>query len=90
MKESEKIDKYLDLSRERKKLLKMKVTVIPVVVGTLGMVSKDQENRLGELDLRGRLETTQTTAQEYLEESCKHGKTCCHSDSRGKPPVKTD
>ena len=38
-KESKKIDKYLDLARELKKLKKM-VKVIPIVVGALEMVSK--------------------------------------------------
>ena len=33
MKESEKIDKYLDLARGLKKLWNMKLTVIPIVVG---------------------------------------------------------
>ena len=36
--ESENINKYLDLARElEKKLWSMRVTVIPVVVGALGM-----------------------------------------------------
>ena len=33
-KESEKRDKYLDLARELKKLWNIKVTVIPIVIGT--------------------------------------------------------
>ena len=33
LKESEKKDKYLDRSRELKKLRKMKVTFIPIVIG---------------------------------------------------------
>ena len=40
LKESEKRDKYLDLARELKKLWKMKVTVIPIVIGTLRTVTK--------------------------------------------------
>ena len=36
MKESKKINKYLDLARELKKLGNMKVTMIPIVVGMLG------------------------------------------------------
>ena len=39
LKESENIDKYLDLARELKKLWNMKVTVI-IVIGALGIVSK--------------------------------------------------
>ena len=36
IKESEKLDKYLDLARKMKKLWNMKVTVISIVVGALG------------------------------------------------------
>ena len=35
LKENEKRDKYLDLSRELKKLWNMKVTVIPAVISAL-------------------------------------------------------
>ena len=38
LKESEK--KYLDLGWELKKLLNMKVTVIPIVIGALGTFTK--------------------------------------------------
>ena len=41
LKENEKKDKYPDLARELKKLWHMKVTVIPIVIGTLGIVTKD-------------------------------------------------
>ena len=40
LKESEKKDKYLDLVRELKKLWNMKVTIIPIVIGVLGTVTK--------------------------------------------------
>ena len=40
IKENEKRDKYMDSSRELKKLLNMNVTVIPIVIGALGMISK--------------------------------------------------
>ena len=39
----------------------MRVAVIPVVVGALRSVPKNQEKRLDELDIRGRIETTHTT-----------------------------
>ena len=45
MKRSEKSNKYLDLLTELKNQCNILVTVIPVVVVTLGVVSKD----LGEL-----------------------------------------
>ena len=35
LKECEKKDKYLDLARELKKLWNMKVTIIPIVIGTV-------------------------------------------------------
>ena len=46
LKENEKMDKYLDLTRELKKLWNMRVKVIPVVVGALGTVLKNLETRL--------------------------------------------
>ena len=52
MKESEKRDMYLNLARKLKKLWIMKVTVIPIVIGALGMVLKDLERGLEELKFR--------------------------------------
>ena len=40
LKDSEKKDKYLDLARELKKLWNMKVTIIPIGIGTFGTVTK--------------------------------------------------
>ena len=40
LKENEKKDKYLDLAWELKKRWNMKVTVIPIVIGMLGRVTK--------------------------------------------------
>ena len=40
-KESEKINKFLDLARELKKLWNMKMTVISVVVGALRTLHKE-------------------------------------------------
>ena len=40
LKECEKRDKYLDLARELKKLWKMKMTIIPIVIGAFGTVTK--------------------------------------------------
>ena len=40
LKECEKRDKYLDLARELKKLWNMKVTIIPIVIGAVGTVTK--------------------------------------------------
>ena len=43
-KEKEKVIKYQDLKMELKRLWKMKVKVIPVVIGALGSVSKNLKN----------------------------------------------
>ena len=61
VKEGENLDKYLDLAREQKMLWNMKVTVIPIVVGTPGTVPKNMEKRLCELKIRERIKTIQTT-----------------------------
>ena len=58
LKESENKDKYLDLSRELKKLWNMKVTIVPIVIGALGTITKGLED----LEVGGRVETIQTTA----------------------------
>ena len=63
LKESEKKDKYLDLSRElKKKLWKMIVTIVPIVIGALGTVTKGLLKGLEDLEVSGRVETIQTTA----------------------------
>ena len=62
LKESEKKDKYLDLARELKKLWNMKVTVVPIVIGTLGTITKGLLKCLEDLEIGGRVETIQTTA----------------------------
>ena len=41
--ENKKIGKYLELARELKKLRNMKATVIPIVIGALGVVLKSLE-----------------------------------------------
>ena len=45
IKENEKRDKYLDLAKELKKLQNMEVTVIPIVIGALRTIPKDQVKR---------------------------------------------
>ena len=55
-------DKFPDLTRELKKLWNIKVMIISIVIGGLGTVTKGlvlgQEN----LEIRGHVETIQTTA----------------------------
>ena len=62
LKESEKKDKYLDLARDLKKLWNIKVTVIPIVIGALGTVTKWLIQGLEDLEIRRRVKTIQTIA----------------------------
>ena len=62
LKECEKRDKYLDLAWELKKLWNMKVTITPIVIGALGTITKGLLKGLEDLEVGGRVETTQTTA----------------------------
>ena len=45
-----------------KKLLNMKVTVIPIIIGALGIVTKGLIQGLEDLEIRGREENIQITA----------------------------
>ena len=56
LKESEKKDKYFDLAR------RLKVMVIPIVIGALGTVTKRLVKRLEDLEIKGRVDTIQTTS----------------------------
>ena len=60
LKECEKWDKYLDLARELKKLWKMKVMIVPIVIGAFGTITKGLLKGLEEVG--GRVETIQMTA----------------------------
>ena len=61
-KESEKKDKYLDLARELKKLWNMKVTIVPIMIGALGTITKGLLKGLEDLEVGGWVETIQMTA----------------------------
>ena len=62
LKECEKKDKYLDLARELKKLRKMKVTIVPIVIGAFGTITKGLLKGLEDLEVGGRVETIQMIA----------------------------
>ena len=62
LKESEKKDKYLDLARGLKKRWNMKVTIVPIVIGALGPITKGLLKSMEDLKVGGRVETIQTTA----------------------------
>ena len=61
LKESEKKDKYLYFARELKKLWNMQVTIIPIVIGAFGTVTKGLPKGLEDLEVGRRVETIQTT-----------------------------
>ena len=92
LKESEKKDKYLDLAGELKKMWNMKVTIIPIVIGALGTVTKGLIQGEEDLEIRERVETIQTIAllrsariqRRVLEE------TRCHSHSCERPLANAD
>ena len=46
------MDKYLNLAREQKETVKIKVTVITIGVCNLGMFSKGLEKKTGEIENR--------------------------------------
>ena len=62
LKESKKKDKYLELARELKKLWSIQVTIISIVIGAFGTVTKGLLKGLEDLEVGGRVETIQTTA----------------------------
>ena len=62
LKESEKKDKYFDFPRELKKLWNMKVTIVPIVIGALGTITKGLLKGLEDLEVGRRVETIQTTS----------------------------
>ena len=62
LKECEKKDKYLDLARELKKLWNMKVTIVPILIGAFGTITKGLLKGLDDLEVGGRVDTIQTTA----------------------------
>ena len=62
LKKCEKKDKYLNLARELKNLWNMQVTIIPIVTGAFGTVTKGLLKGLEDLGVGIRVETIQTTA----------------------------
>ena len=60
-KEVEKIERYLDLARELKKVWNMKVIVVPLVVGALGTPAKELEKRLKTIDIETKITELEKT-----------------------------
>ena len=91
LKESEKKDKLLDRARKLKKLCNMNLTIVPIMIGAFGTVTKGLLKGLEDLEVGGIVKTIQTTTflrtariLRRLEE------TCCHSNSSEKTSAKTD
>ena len=61
-KETEKCEKYQDLAREIKRIWKSRTKVVPVVVGTLGSVSKKLAGHLVQIGIKNRTRTMQKSA----------------------------
>ena len=72
----------------------MKVTIVPIVIGALGTITKGLLKGLEDLEVGGRIETIQTTAllrtARILRESWRLEETCYHSDSSEKPSANAD
>ena len=60
-KKVEKIEKYLDLRRELKKVWNMKVTVVQLVVGALGTPAKPLEKRFNTIAIEIKITELQNT-----------------------------
>ena len=61
--EEEKVDRYQDLSFEIKRIHRAsKVTVIPIVIGTTGTVSRNAKSWYGKLDIPDIVGITQLSA----------------------------
>ena len=68
----------------------MKVTIVPIVIGALGTITKGLLRGLEDLEVGGRVETIQTTALLRTARILRLGETCCHSNSSEKPSANTD
>ena len=94
LKEIENRDKYLDLARELKKMWNMKVTVIQIVIGALGTVTKGLVQGLEDLEIMGQWRLSKLLhywdRPEYWEESWRLEETCCHSNSSERPSADAD
>ena len=91
LKECEKRYKYLDLARELKKNYG---TIIPIVIGAFGTVTKRLLKGLEDLEVGDRVETIQTTAllktARILRRVLETWGNCCHSISSERPPANAD
>ena len=70
----------------------MKVTIVQIVIGAFGTVTKGLLKGPVDLEVGGRVETIQTTVLFWTarEESWRLEETCCHSNSSEKPSTDAD
>ena len=69
----------------------MKVTIIPIVIGAFGTVTKRLLKGLEDLEVGGRVENIQTTILLRTAKILRRvEETCCHSNSSERPSTKTD
>ena len=61
-KESKKRDKNLTLCKELKKRWNKRVTVIPIVIGALGTVTKELVKGLEDMEIKGQVDNIQSRA----------------------------
>ena len=83
-KRKQKMNKYLHLARELRKLKNTWLSLITIIVGALGTVPKCLERGLEELEI---IWKTSRLQLKYWEESWRSEETRCHSDSCEVPPA---
>ena len=90
LKEWKRKDKYFDLARELKKLWNMKVTIIPIVIGAFGTVTKGLLKEDLADEWRPSKQQHYWKRPEYWEESWRLEETCSHSVSSERPSANAD
>ena len=72
----------------------MKVTIVPIVIGAFGTVTKGLLKGLEDFEVGGRVGPSKRQHYwewlEYWEESWSLEETCCHSNSSEKPSTNVD
>ena len=69
----------------------MKLTILPIVIGAFGTVTKGLLKGMEDLEVGWRVETIQMTALLRTARILRRvQKTCCHSHSSEKPSANTD
>ena len=67
------------------------MTIVPIVIGAFGTITKGLLKGLEDLEVGGQVETIQNDCiTEYWEESWRLEETCCHSNSSKSPSANAD